>query len=276
MNLETLKTVVTTGRTIEPPRILLYAVEGIGKSTFGANAYNPIFIQTEDGLNELPVSKFPQVESFETLMDYLRLLMTETHEYKTLVIDTIDWLEPIVWAYTCAVHGEPNIEGQEKKSKFGYAKGYHFAVDTWEKLITALDDLRLKKGMAILLIGHSEIKRFDSPETESYDRYQPKLQRLATALLCEWCDAVLFANYVVRTEETDVGFKKTVVRGKGGIDRSLYTQERPAFRAKNRYSLPPELPFVKGQAWNILMTEIKNNRVEQEEPNAGAKLHSQS
>jgi len=251
---------ITTGKTNLPPRIVLYAMEGMGKSTFGASAFNPIFIQTEDGLNEIDAAKFPKALSFDDVMGQLRVLFLEKHDYKTVVIDTLDWLEPLVWQATCAIHGEPNIEGMEKKSAFAYAKGYHFALDQWNRLLFALDELRIKKGMAIILIGHAEVKRFDSPDTEPYDRYQIKLHKTAAPKIIEWGDAVLFVNNQVFVEKTDVGFNKKVVRGTGGQNRLMYTEERPAYRAKNRYGLPPELPFIKGEAWNTLIAAIKNSR----------------
>jgi hypothetical protein len=37
----------------KPPIAMVYAVHGIGKTTFGACAPNPIFIQTEDGLGAI-------------------------------------------------------------------------------------------------------------------------------------------------------------------------------------------------------------------------------
>ena len=50
---------IQTGRQSKPPRVLLYGVEGIGKSTFGSEAPKPIFIQTEDGLDEIDCDRFP-------------------------------------------------------------------------------------------------------------------------------------------------------------------------------------------------------------------------
>src|SRR4029078_13367683 len=41
------------GRTRRPPRLLVYGTPGIGKSTFGSQAPNPIFLPTEDGLDEI-------------------------------------------------------------------------------------------------------------------------------------------------------------------------------------------------------------------------------
>lgn len=249
---------ISTGVQAKPPRIILYSIEGMGKSSFGASAVNPIFIQTEDGLDEISAAKFPKATSFDDVMAALRLLYTEKHDYKTLVIDTVDWLEPLVWKATCDKHGKTNVED------FGYGKGFQFALDEWERLFKGLDFLRNEKGMAIILLAHAEVKRFDSPDTEPYDRYQIKLHKSASAKVIEWADAVLFANYQVFTEKTDVGFNKKVVRGTGGQSRIMYTEERPAFRAKNRYGLPPELPFDKGSAWNILLSEIKNSRIKGE------------
>ncbi|MFM7692478.1 MAG: AAA family ATPase, partial [Alphaproteobacteria bacterium] len=107
-----------------------------------------------------------------------------------------------------------------------------------------VNTLRDECGMGVVLIAHAEIRRFDSPETEPYDRYQPKLHKSASALVQEHVDAVLFANYRISTLKSDVGFNKKVVRGVGGGDRLLHTIERPAFLAKNRFGLEETLPLA--------------------------------
>lgn len=255
-----LNEIVETGKVSRPPRLTLYSPEGFGKSTFGASALNPICLQTEDGLDEIGMPRFPKpittekTTGFEIIMSYLKTLYDEEHDYKTVVIDTLDWLETFVWEDICRTHGKGSIED------FGYGKGFVFALDDWGRLLAGLDKLRNEKGMAILLLAHSEIKRFDSPDVEPYDRYKMKLHKHAEAMITEWCDAVLFANYKVYTEKTDVGFNKKVIRGTGACERFMYTEERPAWKAKNRYSLPEEIPFVKGEAWNTLMKCIKESR----------------
>jgi hypothetical protein len=92
--------------------------------------------------------------------------------------------------------------------------------------------------MTIVQIAHTDIKRFDSPESEPYDRYIIKLHTKASALLQEHSDIVLFANYRISTVKSDVGFYKKVTRALGSGERLLHTAERPAFLAKNRYALP--------------------------------------
>jgi AAA domain len=97
--------------------------------------------------------------------------------------------------------------------------------------------------MTVIQIAHTEIRRFDSPEHEPYDRYVIKLHARAAALLQEHSDVVLFANYRISTVKADVGFNKKVTRALGSGERVLYTAERPAFLAKNRFGLPDSLPL---------------------------------
>ena len=47
------------GRRHNPPRLLMYGTEGIGKSTTAAAAPKPIFIPTEDGLDQIDCASFP-------------------------------------------------------------------------------------------------------------------------------------------------------------------------------------------------------------------------
>jgi len=234
----------------KPPRILIYGTAGIGKSTFGAMAPDPVFIQTEDGLDAINVAHYPLANTYQEVMGYLSELCTEPHDYKTLVIDSVDWFERILQAQLC---GERNVKSI---SDIPYGKGYEIALDLWREYISALNYLRDNRGMMIIQIAHADIKRFENPETEGYDRYQIKLHQKASALLDEHSDIVLFANHVVSVRKKQDGFKETV-KAIGSGQRVLHTEERPAFKAKNRYSLPAEIPFDKdGAYWTELVQHI--------------------
>ena len=223
--------------SLSPPRLLLYGVAGVGKTKLAADAPRPVILQTEDGLGRIEATTFGLLRSFDEIMEALGALYSEPHDFETLVVDSLDWLEPLVWQHTAQTHNQPDIES------FGYGKGYLAALDTWRSFLDGVNALRDERGMGVILIAHAEIKRFDSPETEPYDRYQPKLHRSASALVQEHVDAVLFANYRVSTLKSDVGFNKKVVRGVSGGDRLLHTAERPAFLAKNRFGLAETLPL---------------------------------
>ena len=228
---------IVSGRQPLPPRLLLYGTEGIGKSTFGAQAPAPIFIQTEDGLSEISCDKFPLATSFDDVMASLNCLLTEQHDYQTVVVDSLDWLEPLVWQHACKINNWSTIEEP------GYGKGYIAALDLWRQYLDWINALREDRRMMVVQLAHTDIKRFDSPEHEPYDRYVIKLHARAAALLQEHADVVMFANYRISTVKSDVGFNKKVTRALGSGERVLYTAERPAFLAKNRYGLPDVLPL---------------------------------
>lgn len=225
------------------PRVLVYGVEGIGKSTFAAGAPSPVFIQTEDGLGSLLVDHFPIATKAGDVLDAIGSLFEQDHEFKTVVIDSLDWLETFIWR---------DIESKYDAKDLAYGKGAMIAAERWREILDGLNALRNSKGMSVVLIAHTEIKRFDSPEVEPYDRYQPKLQARSSALVREWCDAVLFANYRTIVKKDDVGFNKTNNRGISTGERLLFTAERPAYMAKNRYSLPESIPL----SWEAFETAI--------------------
>jgi hypothetical protein len=228
---------VASGKQKRPRRVMLYGIHGIGKSTFGASAPGPIVIQTEDGLGDIDCRRFPLAESYGDVLTALMELYSEPHEYQTVVIDSLDWLERLIWSHVCRDKGKENIED------FGYGKGYTLALDSWREVLDGLNALRNDRQMMVVLIAHAKIERFENPETDSYDRYSPRLHKSAAALVQEWCDEVLFATYRVHTKQTDEGFDRTRNRGIGTGDRIVRTTERPAHMAKNRLGLPDELPL---------------------------------
>ena len=228
---------IQSGKQPAPRRIMLYGTHGIGKSTWGSMAPKPVFIQTEDGLGEIACDKFPLAKRFDDVMQALAELYTEEHPYQTVVTDSLDWLERLIWEEVCRQKTVESIED------IGYAKGYVFVLTQWREFLTGLDALRRERGMMIVLIAHAKIERFENPETENYDRYVPRIHKHASHVVQEWCDEVLFATYRVHVKQTKEGFDKKVTKGVGSGERIVRTAERPAHVAKNRLNLPEELPL---------------------------------
>ena len=239
---------VMSGKTPAPRRVMLYGVQGVGKSTWAACAPKPIFLQTEDGLGEIDCDKLPLSTTYDGSMKALSALYTEPHSYQTVVVDSLDWLERLIWVEVCRKRNVESIED------IGYAKGYIFALTQWREFLEGLSALRNDKGMTVVLIAHARIERFENPETESYDRYVPRLHKLAAAVVQEWCDEVFFASYKVYTKQTEEGFNRKRTQGIGTGERIIRTQERPAHVAKNRLNLPEELPLD----WNAYAHYLTN------------------
>lgn len=237
---------IQTGRTFAPPRILLSGTEGIGKSTFAARAPKTIFIPTEDGLNQIECAKFPLSKTFQQFRTYLGGVATEKHEFQTTAIDSVDWLERLIWDQVCADNGKKSIED------IGYAKGYTFALTYWRETLDLLERCHAR-GMCVILIAHTKLEKYEDPEHPTYDRHSPRLHKHAQALLTEWVDAVLFATRKMLTKKVD-GDDRTIAApiGAAGGERIIKTTGTPTVVAKNRYNLPPELPLD----WNAFATAL--------------------
>lgn len=254
---------IQRGRAAKPPRILVHGTEGIGKSTFGSQAPKPIFIQTEDGLDEIDCNRFPLATAYDDVVSSLNELRMQPHDFESVIIDSLDWLERLVWDKLCAQNGVDSIE----KVDGGYSKGYTNALTYWREIIDRLNGLRNDRGMVIVLIAHSKVERFEDPESSPYDRYSPRLHKHAAALVSEWCDAVLFATRKIRTQTEDAGFnrKRTTAFaiGKDGGERVLRCIGGPSCVAKNRYGITQELPL----SWAAFIQAMSNNQPQGANPN---------
>lgn len=224
---------IQKGVSLSPPRLVVYGPHGIGKTTFAANAPAPIGVLTEDGAGLLDVPRFPLATSYDQAVSALQSLQGE-HDYQSVFLDSLDHMEPLIWAKVCEREGKRTIED------LGYGKGYVMALDYWRELLALLAALRAR-GMAVILLAHGEVRRYESPETEPYDRHQIKLHRGASALVQEWADCVFFAALETSTTTDDLGFKNTRSRGTTTGRRILHTTENPAYVAKNRYKLPESI-----------------------------------
>ncbi len=231
-----LDSIRTTSDT-KPPRILIYSTHGVGKTTFGAHAPSPIFLQTEDGEGSLNLATFGLLKTYTDIIEALDVLILQDHPYKSVIVDSADHLEPLVWQAVCDAHGWESIESP------GFGKGYVEADAFWRVLLDRLDILRNQKNMVVIITAHAKIEKFESPEHDAYDHFDIKLHKRANGLLQELVDVILFATHKVHVVTEDSGFNKKRSRGVGTGERIMYTTERPAFTAKNRYSLPHELPL---------------------------------
>ena len=237
-----LASISKTQRNSLPPRVVVHGPHGVGKTTLGASAYNPIFLPIEDGLQGLEVEAFPQLKSYSEVIEAIDSLIAGGHNYNSAVLDTADWLERLTQAEACRRNNWPDIEAP------GYGKGYIEATAVIKTVLDRLDVLR-DSGMAVIVLAHSEVKTFNDPNTEPYDRYQIKLQRGAAALLQEWADIIGFANFETVVKKDKTGFNNVRVRGVGTGRRVMHLTERPSHVAKNRYGMPDTIDL----SWNALM-----------------------
>lgn len=237
---------LTAKKLTVPLRVLVYGQAGIGKSTFAAGAPSPIFVGAEDGTSELEVVRYPvEMQSGDDILAAIDTLEKDEHAFKTVVLDTVDWAEPLVWESVLRAAGKSG-KGIES---IGYGKGWTNSQEFWFKITRRLDQLRHKRGMHVVLLGHSVIRTFKNPEGDDYDMWTLKMHEKSAGVLREWSDDVLFAKQEKYTNKGE-GLSKAKVLTDGA--RSLHTTDKAAFFAKNRHNLPGTLPLDWGAYWSAV------------------------
>ncbi len=239
---------IIKGKRAVPQKIMIYGVEGIGKSTLASQVQDTLFIDIEGRLDHIDCHRGPQVKSYDQLNDHLRWALGQS--YKAIAIDTFDAMERLIWEKVCA---EASVESIEK---IGYAKGYQFALAYWIKIVKALEIVQQKTNAHIVLVGHHAIKRFDDPAGDSFDFYTPKLHKDAMSLLKEWVNYIFFVRYKILTKAAGDGFN-TKKKALQSNDRVILTRPRPTHVAKSSsLQLPEEIAFNLKFDWNKFFTLI--------------------
>jgi hypothetical protein len=218
-----------------PLRALIYGSHGLGKSSLAAAAPEPLFINLEDGLSEIDTVALPQTETFTEFMDQLRLIYSEDHGKKTLVIDSIDKLEVLIFQHVSRQAGVDAI------SDIPYGQGYGSALAEFNRVIAALTAISVDKNMHIILLAHAEVREFKNPLGENYDVYRVKLREKNGELFAEFVSLIGFLRFDVRTKTKQDGFSEST-KVLPNAQRVLCCAPTAQYDAKNRYGINKPIP----------------------------------
>ena len=253
-----------------PNRCILHGPEGAGKTSFGCCAPKPVFLMTrgETGLLTLidaarvpETPHFPELTTWEDLLGAVEALTHETHDYRTLVVDTLNGAERLCHEHVC----QRDFEGKWGRDGFtSYMTGYDVALADWRAFLDTLDRLRAQRRMSILALAHTKISPFRNPEGPDYDRYTVDLHHKTWSLTHKWADLVLFSNFVAHVEARR---NDETGKAKGGSRRVLYTTRTAAYDAKNRHGLPEQIDAGQSaaEAWDHFMAALQAGK-QQNEP----------
>lgn len=244
---------ITTGKIMSAQKVVLYGPEGVGKTGLATLFPNPIFIDTEGSTKHYDVARTDAPTSWPMFLDQVKYLIEQPHNYSTLVIDTIDWLEKLCSAHVCAVGGEHGpVKGIED---FGWGKGYKYLEEEFSRMLNMLSYLCDNRSVNILLLAHTHLRQINLPEENGqFDKYELKLHRKVAPLPKEWADAVLFANYKTLIS-TDPNNKTKATGGR----RTLFTSNHPAYEAKCRFQgVPKTIDYQDApeKAWSAIAPYI--------------------
>lgn len=241
---------ISRGRVVVPLKVLVYGAEGVGKSTFAAQAPKPLFVDLGRGSYELDVSRVEPNDFDETLgwIEYA----TAREDVGSIVLDDLSRLEAHI---TAKVLG-PNSTESLSSYGGGYGKGDDAALQKWRELLGALD--RASAVKHVVLVGHALIKPFSSPTGEAYDKFELALRPKPAGSIKQWVNYCLFARAEVSTR---VHEKTRRTIGEATGLRYLYTDNSAAYDAKHRGHIPPRLPL----SWQAFADAVSADRTSCEE-----------
>jgi len=203
-------------------------------------------------LSDIP--HLPELQNWDTTLAILDELLSTDHDYKTLVIDTLNGFERLCHEHIC----NTQYGGNWGKNGFtSFMQGYEVSLGDWRLFLSKLDQLREVKGMMLVALCHTHVKTFKNPEGADFYRYQPDMHAKTWGLTHKWADIVLFLNYLTVVDESG-----NRPKGAGGVDRIAYTERSAAFDAKNRHGLPDQFSLGESgqEGWEAFRQAIKEGK----------------
>lgn len=228
-------------KSAKPPFMVIYGGSGTGKTQLAISAPEAVFLQTEDGAGEREINTLKDgvFDNYDEILEALRWIYKNPEGISTVVIDSIDHLEPIIWAKVCKDNEWDSIESP------GYGRGYIECDKLWQQLIKALLLLRDAKGMQIICIAHEQIRTVNDPTASTpYDAHELKLHKRAVALFKENADMIGLLKPLVTVD------KKTR-KARGGNSPALFVRPNAAYTAKTRYpDMPNSIMIPEENGWD--------------------------
>lgn len=253
--------------TKKPSLIVLYGINGCGKSSFcaktkyGAGAPNPLYMNINDGLDTIEVSK-QLISTYGEALEFLDSVLNDEHDFKSLVIDAADDFERLICAEI--IRKAPiNKAGNKPKciEDIGFQAGSEELVILWEGILKKLKEIRDVRKMHIVFLAQLDAKKENNLNGTSFSIKTPKLHGgtlkgdTTLALFTGWCDILGLLEWEKMTATDDTAFtikggatkQRIVNRGK----LYLYVTEDGAHKAKNRYDITDRIEVTEN-GWQTL------------------------
>ena len=143
------------------PKLMIYGLSGVGKSTLASKLKNPIFIDMEGGLNYMDVARTPTLTSYASVLKVLGELFNVAEagkrEYDTIVIDSVDWLVRKVVEKAAGID-KNKLDETLNRSNGGYGNGKQVLENHIRTYLLPLLVTLNKQGYGICLIAHADRK----------------------------------------------------------------------------------------------------------------------
>ena len=255
--------------TSAPPMITLVGTPGVGKTTLGALFPKAIFICAEDGkavfdswdddvkpdlFPELPRAKYKGVQrpisTKDVILDQMRMLLNEEHDYQTLIIDSVTSLDRMFNHELCERDGVDNVA----EASGGFHKGFDTVAEWHGDVKNACEVLRKRKGMTVIFLAHAGVKKMKNrPDADEYTVYSLDMHEKSVPVYTNLVDAVIY----IKNKEFVMGVQKDKKGNTTKYGRLTQTGDRVLItsgdgtvgyiNAKNRFKLEQEIDLPEGE-----------------------------
>ena len=185
------------------PKLMIYGLSGVGKSTLASKLKNPIFIDTEGGLNYMDADRTPTLTSYKAVLGVLNELYNVAEagkrEYDTIVIDSVDWLVRKIVEKAAGIDKD-HIEETLNRSNGGYGNGKQVLENHIRTLLLPFLVKLNKQGYGICLIAHADRKVLMNSDGSDVEQIAPKIDVNTMNTFVEWADNVFFLKRDINGE----------------------------------------------------------------------------
>lgn len=245
---------VITKATPSSPKVMIYGTAGVGKSTLASKFPSPLFLDLEGGLNYMDVARTPLLETADAFYSaILQLLKEKPTEYKTIVIDSLDWVVRKISEKIAGVGHDENgnkvqnlreleltLDNNLMDAKGGYGKAKEVLENhIRSKLIPLLAKLN-QLGYGIVLIAHAYTTTVLDDDGTGIEKVLPKVdpptigkKPIAEPAFVEWVDNLFFLKKV-------------------GDDHIIQVEADSYAKAKNRLGLTGEYNLAEHDICKLL------------------------
>jgi len=217
---------------------------GLGKTTLAATFPNPIVIRAEDGLQAIPADMrpdaFPLISKVDDLWEQLKALVTEKHDYQTVVIDSVTALERLFTQYV--IESDPKQPRSINQALGGYGAGLAAVATMHQRVRKACGVLNERKNMHVVFVAHADTETIELPDQDPYTRYSLRLGKKSVAPYVDDSDVVGFLK--LQTYTTGDGDRKKAI---SDGSRLLVTYATASNVSKNRFGINDDLLVEHGK-----------------------------
>lgn len=257
---------VSSGKARMGLRVVVAAMEKMGKTTFCAAAPGVLLVPLEVGYAGVSVNKTPMLSTYKEvnqLLDEVYAMAAQAAQagkpcpVQTLAFDSATALERLIHDYTLALDVSRGKTSTMEAAHGGYGKAYNIANNHFTELLGKLDMLAVHFGINVIFTCHVFSSTVRDPNAGEYNAWDlllhsPKNEKTygKRELITQWADVVGYIYEPVYLATSDGSKMNRAVSANKG--RVMALSRTPAYVAGNRFGIVGEvpLPAPPANAWN--------------------------